>query len=309
VARIDQPIAAAIPASHRIARESIGRSEKLHDLFFREVPEYPEFAWQEAIVNAFAHRDYEVQGREVEVWFYEDRMEVLSPGSLVPPVTLDGLRRRRPLHASRNPLLVRVLADAGIMRDEGEGIPRIFEEMQESFLRDPELNIEDEIFSVRLFNEPVFVGPSAAWKKLVADLPISAAQRRVLLAHPEGFTNEDYRKLNNVDRDEAYRQIREIVLSGVLQEAQAPGRGAIYRVAPGLRQARVFLEARLPGLRTHFSAKGRLTNADYRALFGVTRHAAVRELRQLVDAGFLQIEGQRRGAHYLPLPAVGTGGE
>ncbi|GMR24664.1 MAG: hypothetical protein BMS9Abin37_3244 [Acidobacteriota bacterium] len=72
--RVNLPLANAIPESHRIAREHIQRSEKLHDLFFKEVPEYPGFAWQEAIVNAIAHRDYGVQGREVEVCFYEDRM-------------------------------------------------------------------------------------------------------------------------------------------------------------------------------------------------------------------------------------------
>jgi predicted HTH transcriptional regulator len=48
-----------------------------------------------------------------------------------------------------------------------------------------------------------------------------------------------------------------------------------------------------------------LRNADYRRLFGVTRYTAVRELRALVDDGFLRIEGERRGAHYLPLPALG----
>lgn len=304
LARIDLPVASAIAEAHRLAREHIRRSEQLHDLFFREVPEYPEFAWQEAIVNAFAHRDYEVQGREIEVWFYEDRMEVSSPGELVPPVTLAALRKRRPVHASRNPLLVRVLADAGIMRDEGEGIPRIFEEMEESFLREPELGVEEGSFSVRLFNEPIFVGPSPAWKKLVGDLPISAAHKRALLAHPEGFTNEDYRKLNQVDRDEAYRQIRELVQAGFLQEAPSPGRGAIYRVAPTLHQARLFLEGRLATLRDHFRTQTRLTNADYRRLFGGTRYTAVRDLRRLVDEGFLRMEGERRGAYYVPRPSL-----
>lgn len=305
LASIDLPVARAIPESRRIAREHIHRSEKLHDLFFREVPEYPEFAWQEAIVNAVAHRDYEVQGREIEVWFYEDRMEVSSPGELVPPVTLDALRQRRPVHASRNPLLVRVLADAGIMRDEGEGISRIFEEMEESFLQGPDIRVEDGVFSLHLFNEPIFVGPSPAWQKLVGTLPVLPAQKRVLLAHPGGFSNEDYRKLNSVDRDEAYRQIQELVETGILQPAEAPGRGAVYRVASDLHEARAFLEARLPKLREHFRREPRLRNADYRRLFAVTRYTAVRELRQLVDDGFLQIEGERRGAHYLPQPALG----
>ncbi len=300
IGRIDAPIASAIPEAHRLAREHIRRSEKLHDLFFRETPEYPEFAWQEAIVNAFAHRDYQNQGQEIEVWFFDDRMEVRSPGELVPPVTLDLLRRRRPVHASRNPLLVRVLADAGLMREEGEGIPRIFDEMESSFLHPPDLQVEAGEFQITLRNEPIFSGPSPAWQALVGRLPLRPEHKRVLLAHPEGFANEDYRRLNSVDRDEAYRQIQELVGLGVVAPAEAPGRGAVYRVAPNLRQARIFLEERLPALRDFFARRPHLQNADYRRLFGVTRAAAKRELALLVERRILSMEGERRGARYLP---------
>lgn len=304
--RIELPLAEAITEAHRLGQEQIRRSEKLHDLFFKETPEYPEFAWQEAIVNAVAHRDYEIQGQEVEVWFFEDRMEVNSPGELVPPVTLKTLRGHRPVHASRNPLLVRVLADAGLMREEGEGIPRIFDEMEGSFLRPPEIDLKDGVFRLTLFNEPIFFGPSQEWQKLVGDLPIAVAQKKALLVHPSGFTNEDYRKLNRVNRDEAYRQIQELVSLGVLAPPKKLGRGAVYRVAEDLHGARVFLEARLPTLRQFFGGHEQLKNVDYRRLFGLSRYGATRELRRLVGEGFLRIEGQRRGAYYLPLPALGV---
>lgn len=303
--RVDLPLAAAITEAHRLGREQIRRSEKLHDLFFTETPEYPGFAWQEAIVNAAAHRDYEVQGQEIEVWFYEDRMEVRSPGELVPPVTLEALRNRRPVHASRNPLIVRVLAETGLMREEGEGIPRIFEEMEENFLRPPAFDLADGVFGVTLFNKPVFAGPAPEWKKLIEDLPITVAQKKALLAHPEGFTNEDYRKLNPMDRDEAYRQLQELVSLGVLCPSEKPGRGATYRITENLHQTRIFLEARLPVLRQFFRNSPILRNAQYRSLFGLSRYASVRELKQLVEEGFLRLEGTRRGAHYLPLPALG----
>ena len=104
VGRADPPLARAIDEAHRLAGQQIRRSERLNGLYFEETPEYPDFAWQETIVNAFAHRDYEYQGREVETWFYEDRMEVSSPGELVPPVTLALLQEGRPAHATRNPL-------------------------------------------------------------------------------------------------------------------------------------------------------------------------------------------------------------
>jgi ATP-dependent DNA helicase RecG len=304
VARLELPVAAALPQAYLLARAQIRTSETLHNLFFRETPEYPEFAWQEALVNAFAHRDYEDQTREIEVWFFDDRMEITSPGVLVPPVTLDLLRRRQPVHASRNPLIVRVLADLGIMREEGEGIPRIFDEMERSFLRDPELLVDYGQFQVTLRNTPLFSGPAPEWQRMVASLPLGTAQRRILLAHPEGFTNEDFRTLNSMDRDQAYRSIQEMVSLGIVEPPASHGRGAIYRIAPNLHEARAFLNARLPGLRDHFAHHPTLRNSEYRGMFDLTRIAAGRELRRLVEEGYLRMEGERRGAHYLPTEAL-----
>lgn len=306
VGRVELPIARVMPEAYKLAAQHIRKSEKLHHLFFREVPEYPDFAWQEAIVNAVAHRDYADQGRGIEVWFYEDRMEVLSPGDLVPPVTLKQLREGAPIHSSRNPLIARILVEAGIMREEGEGVPRMFAEMNESFLRYPEFDVRDSSFRVTLRNTPVFEGPSVEWKQMVERLPLSTAQRRVLLAHPEGFTNEEYRELNKVDRDQAYRGIQEMVTMGVLAP-EGHGRGISYHLSPELHATRAWLEGRLPALRTFFSTHDALKNADYRELFGVARPVATRELGRLVTQGYLVAEGERRGARYRASPRLARG--
>jgi len=296
-----RPLAEAIAEAHRLTEQQIGRSEKLQGLFFRDVPEYPRFAWQEAIVNAFAHRDYEIQGLEIEVWFYSDRMEVRSPGELVPSVTLDDLRSESPVHASRNPVIVRVLAEAGLMRDEGEGVSRIFAEMKEGHLHPPELTAAHGVFSLTLYNEPSF---SPEWRALVDELPLDLPQKRVLLAYPEGFTEEDYRTLNHVEHDEARRQIQAIVQRGFVCPGKPPGGADSYHIAESLLQGLEFLRQRLPVLRSFFAGHPRLTNADYRALFGVTRYTGARELKQLVARGFLLLEGEGRGAGYRPLPPL-----
>ncbi|MFM7641837.1 MAG: ATP-binding protein [Cyanobium sp.] len=44
---------------------------------------------------AIAHRDYSVQGRCIEVWLFNDRMEVSSPGGLLPELS------HRRVHCSR----------------------------------------------------------------------------------------------------------------------------------------------------------------------------------------------------------------
>lgn len=236
IGRADPPLAKSIDQAHRIARQQIRRSEKLDGLFFEEVPEYPDFAWQEAIVNAFAHRDYEFQGREVEVWFYEDRMEVSSPGELFPPVTLARLRARRSTHATRNPLMVRVLADAGIMRDEGEGIARIFDEMEENLLPPPEIEVEDGVFSVRLFNQPNATGSDAT----SATEPFVHSRLPSLREHflrQSSLNNSDYRRIFGVSRYSAARELRRLVVSGFLRMV-GKGRGAHYVPEPALNVGR-----------------------------------------------------------------------
>ncbi len=46
------------------------------------MPEYPEQAVHEALVNALIHRDYMEIGSEVHIDIFDDRMEIYSPGGM-----------------------------------------------------------------------------------------------------------------------------------------------------------------------------------------------------------------------------------
>ena len=59
---------------------------------FDTLTEYPEFAWQEGIVNAVTHRDYSIKGEYTKVIMYDDRLEILSPGKLPNIVNINNLR-------------------------------------------------------------------------------------------------------------------------------------------------------------------------------------------------------------------------
>ena len=218
--------------------------------------------------------------------------------------TLDHLQKRLRIHASRNPLIVRVLADVGIMREEGEGIPRIYEEMEQFFLRAPEFSLNNTSFCVTLRNQPIFEGPSPEWLGIIEQLTLSSTQKRVLLGHPDGFTNEDYRRLTGLDRDHAYREIQEMIAMGFLISSGAPGRGAVYYPSPNLLHARTWLESRIPKLRIYLMAHEEIDNLEYRRLFELTRYSAVRELKRLVDEGYLILIGAGRGAHYRVGPVL-----
>lgn len=159
----------------------IRRPSRLVGSRFRQVPEYPEFSWKEAILNAVAHRDYSVQGRTTEIWMFDDRMEISSPGTLLPPVSIADLLAHRRIHVSRNPRLVRLLVDLGLMRDQGEGIPRMFAEMEGLFLPEPTIETPMGTFCVTLWNTPVLSRGDTDWLAGLGDIDLSDRDVRALL--------------------------------------------------------------------------------------------------------------------------------
>lgn len=93
---------------------------------FKIVPEYPELAWFEGIVNAIAHRDYSFRGDYIRISMFDDRLEIFSPGSLPNIVTLENMRYTR---YARNPRIARALVSFGWVRELNEGVNRIYDEM------------------------------------------------------------------------------------------------------------------------------------------------------------------------------------
>lgn len=101
---------------------------------FIDVPEYPKGAWLEGIVNAVTHRGYNYTGDDIRILMFDDWLEIHSPGSLPAVVTLENIRHT---HYSRNPYIVRALTDFGWVREFGEGVDRIYIDMNKFFLDDP----------------------------------------------------------------------------------------------------------------------------------------------------------------------------
>ena len=92
-----------------------------------EMPEYVERSYHEALVNAIAHRDYLINGSEVHVDMYDDRLEIYSPGGMPDgsniqerdPVTVPSTRR--------NPVLADVFNRLGYMERKGSGFAKILD--------------------------------------------------------------------------------------------------------------------------------------------------------------------------------------
>ena len=102
---------------------------------FKKVPEYPEEAWLEGVVNALCHRSYNVQGNAIYIRHFDDRIEVSNSGPLPAQVNVENIRTER---FSRNPRIARALEDMGFVRQLNEGVSRIYQSMEKSMLSTPE---------------------------------------------------------------------------------------------------------------------------------------------------------------------------
>ncbi len=116
------------------------------------VPEYPEFAWLEGIVNAVAHREYALAGSFIKVSMYDDRLEIESPGKFPSIVTAENITYTR---YSRNPRISRVLTEFGWVRELNEGVKRIYEDMALFFLDQPEYIEQEHSVTLKLKNNYV----------------------------------------------------------------------------------------------------------------------------------------------------------
>ena len=134
-------------------RSQIKEHTKLgNDGRFVTTPEYPEFAWKEIIINAIAHRDYSIKGTDIQIKMFDDRMTVESPGSLPGIVRLNNLRT---VHFSRNPKIAEFLHQYEYVKEFGEGVDRMFNEMENAGLPDPEYTDNAFMLNVTIRNGEV----------------------------------------------------------------------------------------------------------------------------------------------------------
>lgn len=103
---------------------------------FLSVPELPEDAWFEGIVNALVHRSYSLVSASILIRIFDDRMEIISPGTYPPGINPDNFAtniQSRP----RNATIMRFMKEIKYVQMQHEGTKRMIDEMQKAGLPPP----------------------------------------------------------------------------------------------------------------------------------------------------------------------------
>lgn len=179
----DLPIPRLIQKAHDFISSILRDFTRLNPAtsLFETTPEYPEFAWKELIVNAVTHREYAMEGTYIQVNMFDDRFEVISPGTLPPTVTVENMHFTR---FSRNPRIARALTDLGWVRELNEGIKRIFRDMEESMLK-----------------KPIFKEPDNRYVKAVLHNNIAIRTLRTKITAKHAATQEIWQTLDSLEKE------------------------------------------------------------------------------------------------------------
>jgi len=92
---------------------------------------------REAIVNALVHADYAQRGTPIRIAFFDDRIDIESPGYLLPGMTVADMQSG--VSRIRNPVIARVFRELGLIEQWGSGVRRIFAEAAAQGLPEPQV--------------------------------------------------------------------------------------------------------------------------------------------------------------------------
>lgn len=116
-------------------------------LFKLEVLDYPINVFQEALLNAISHRDYE-SNSSIFVKFYPNEIIIENPGSF--PTGVDSTNIITHPSSPRNKLIAETLQKLKYVQRSGQGVDIIFKDMLSLGKSAPEYNLYSEAVSLTL---------------------------------------------------------------------------------------------------------------------------------------------------------------
>lgn len=189
-----------------------------------DIPEYPYEAIREAVINAIAHRDYANRWAPIMFSIFDDRVEISSPGGLLPGLNIKKLEGH---HAARNKVLCDIFHETRDMEKFGTGIAKMKRFMKEKGLAEPKFTEEGDFFVVR------FYGPGEKILDLVPGIPkerqldlkeLGLNDRqieslRLMVNNKERMTIKRYVGLfKEISEKTAKRDIKKLVSNGLIRK-------------------------------------------------------------------------------------------
>lgn len=203
-------IIADIEDSLRFIERNTRTAYRIEKLTREEIPEYPIAALREAITNAVMHRDWFVEGANVFVEIFEDRIEISNPGGLPDGMLPEDLGSKS---VRRNPLIADLLHRIAFVEKAGTGIRRMRDGARVQGYPEPEFSSGS--FFTAVFR-PIVASEPVSTQQVPSKYPASTPQVLAILnaAASGEKTREELQEAAGIaDREHFRKQYIEALLS------------------------------------------------------------------------------------------------
>jgi len=160
---IHDPLPKAVDSIMLFLKKHAMRGADFSEIRRKDLWSIPLNILREVVINALVHADYSHRGTPIRVAFFDNRIEVESPGLLLPGLTVADMKQG--VSQIRNPVIARIFRELDLIEQWGSGVPGIFREAVTLGLPDP--LIEEIGMRVRFtvyLKEPVAFSPQQSRK-------------------------------------------------------------------------------------------------------------------------------------------------
>ena len=180
--------------------------------------DYPEVAVREALLNSLVHRDYSFRASTL-ISIYEDRIEFVSIGGLLPGLELDDLMMG--VSVCRNPHLANVFYRLQLIEAYGTGMKKIMGAYADAQLQ-PKITTTNNAFKIILPNVNVAPKATETSKEIEkqAALASNPSEEKILqfLTEHQVITRKEAQALLNVSQSTAGRVLKAMVDNGQIKQ-------------------------------------------------------------------------------------------
>lgn len=273
-------------------------------------------ALREAINNALVHRDYARRG-PVRVCWQKHDLIISNPGGFVEGVNLENLLTTEP--RPRNPALADAFKRLGLVDRTGRGVDMIYSGMLRFGRPAPDYSQSmPDLVKLSISTEPA----DLAFVRMVlheearqnGPLPVETLLVLMALREARRMSAADLASHLQCAPAQAIKLIEPLTESGLIQ-AHGSGRGRQYTLSPQVYKqlgqgAEYARQAGFDGLqqveliRNLVRQQTRIKREDVIALCRLSPRQASHKLEQMVAAGVLERNGQKRGTYYTAVSSI-----
>lgn len=180
---------------------------------------------REGVVNAIVHRDYGIEGAKCQLNVAPSKIEILSPGGPVPPLTFEQIQSFDAPMLSRNPILHFVFAKMGLAEERGLGLKSMRTRARDAGLPVPKFTYEPPYIILTLYPS-VEGGLASLPDKALRQLNDSEKVGWKEFSQRGGMNTAEYAEVMGLDQRTARRHLQKFVKLGI---ARMVGRGKATR--------------------------------------------------------------------------------